>query len=85
MHESTSNYIPCLYVRNEISSRLLLYFHGKAEDLEIAKGQVLAIADYCNVSVLAIEYPGYGTYAGNGEATEEKKKEDAEHVYRFCL
>lgn len=44
-----------------------------------------SISNYCNVSVLGIEYPGYGIYQGNGSASEEKIKEDAEYVYKFCL
>ena len=44
-----------------------------------------AIANYCNVSILGMEYPGYGIYEGNGTASEEKIKEDAEYVYKFCL
>ena len=32
-----------------------------------------------------MEYPGYGIYEGNGKASEEKLKEDAEYIYKFCL
>jgi len=64
---------------------LLLYFHGNAECLTLAESQVLAISNYCNVSVLAMEYPGYGTYADNGSASAEKVTEDAEYVYKFCI
>ncbi len=44
-----------------------------------------SIARYVNVSVIGIEYPGYGIYKGNGSASEKKLKEDAEYVYKFCL
>lgn len=44
-----------------------------------------SIANYCNLSVLGVEYPGYGVYEGNGTPSEEKIKEDAEYVYKFCL
>ena len=44
-----------------------------------------AIGNYCNVSVLGIEFPGYGIYAENGDCNAEKLKEDAEYVYKFCL
>lgn len=44
-----------------------------------------AIGNYCNVSVLGMEYPGYGIYQHNGTANEEKIKEDAEYIYKFCL
>ena len=44
-----------------------------------------SIARYVKVSVIGVEYPGYGIYKGNGSASEEKLKEDAEYVYKFCL
>ena len=44
-----------------------------------------AISNYCQVSILGMEYPGYGLYEGNGTPSEEKIKEDAEYVYKFCL
>ena len=40
--------------------------------MENAKIQILNLADHCEVSVLAIEYPGYGKYIGNGVAIVEK-------------
>ena len=43
------------------------------------------IKNFCNVSVIGMEYPGYGFYQGNGEACEEKLKEDAEYLYKFLL
>ena len=46
---------------------------------------MLAFCNYCNLSVLGMEYPGYGIYEGNGKASEEKLKEDAEYIYKFCL
>ena len=51
----------------------------------MAEGQITSIANYCNVSVLAMEYPGYGTYERNGSASADKITEDAEYVYKFCL
>ena len=44
-----------------------------------------AMSNYCNVSVLGVEYPSYGLYQANGGPNEEKIKEDAEYVYKFCL
>ena len=43
------------------------------------------ISSYCNVSVIGMEYPGYGCYTGNGWADEQKLKQDAEYVYKYCL
>jgi hypothetical protein len=40
----------------------MLYFHGNAEDIHIAHQQMYMISTYLNVSVLGMEYPGYGIY-----------------------
>ena len=81
----SSTYIPAKFIQKDCSSKLLLYFHGNAECLTLAEPQMEAIANYCNLNVLGIEYPGYGIYEGNGTACEEKIKEDAEYVYKFCI
>ena len=44
-----------------------------------------AISSYCNVSVIGMEFPGYGVYENNGSANEQKIKEDAEYLYKFIL
>lgn len=44
-----------------------------------------AIANYCNVSVLGVEYPSYSMYHNNGSATADKITEDAEYVYKFIV
>ena len=43
------------------------------------------ISSVCGLNVLGVEYPGFGVYQENGNASEEKIKEDAEYVYKFCL
>ena len=63
----------------------MLYFHGNAEDIHIAHNQMYMISNYLNVSVLGMEYPGYGLYKDNGGASEAKIKEDAEYIYHYCL
>ena len=65
----------------------MIYFHGNAEDLSMSDQMMEAISSYCNVSILGVEYPGYGIYekSNNGGPSEEKIKEDAEYVYKFCL
>ena len=55
--------IPCLYLPcTEGSSKLLILFHGNAEDI----GHVYALAKHISlalkVHVLVPEYPGYGIY-----------------------
>ena len=69
MAAATSTYIPCLFIPAE-SSKLMLYFHGNAEDLALAEHQMRSISSYININVLGMEYPGYGLYVGNGTPTE---------------
>ena len=66
--DKNSNFIPCMFVK-AYSSKLMLYFHGNAEDLAIAEQQMQMISNHCNINVLGMEYPGYGLYTGNGDAS----------------
>ena len=52
------------------SNKVMIYFHGNAEDLAIGVDFVHQLNQYINVNVLAVEYPGYGLYKLNGQATE---------------
>jgi hypothetical protein len=63
----------------------MLYFHGNAEDLSLAEDQAVRISQYLNFNVIMPEYAGYGIYTGNGTASEQKIKEDAEYIYRYCI
>lgn len=57
--------IPCLFLRcNEPSSKLLIHFHGNAEDLGRAREFLNVMRTCLSVHVLAVEYPGYGIYQG---------------------
>lgn len=84
VHHKDSKAIPALWLP-KTSKKLMIYFHGNAEDIHISHEQCKLISNYVNVSVLAMEYPGYGLYRDNGQACETKLKEDAEYVYHYCL
>ncbi len=76
--------IPCLYVPcPKPSSKILLYFHGNAEDACAATDWLCCIAKYLSVHVLAMEYRGYGVYPG--EPSAQTVLDDAETVYRYVL
>ena len=73
--ETTKNYstkfgtIPCLYMPYlGGSSKLMIYFHGNAEDIGLAMELLSFVKDMMKVHVLAMEYPGYGVYEGEPDA-----------------
>ena len=43
--------------------KLIVYFHGNAEDLGHNEEFMKQLRQYMNISVLAMEYPGYGFHA----------------------
>ena len=47
------------------SSKLLIYFHGNAEDIGASMEILLFIQGHLNLNVMAMEYPGYGIYEGS--------------------
>ena len=76
--------IPCLYYPCwRPSNKVLLYFHGNAEDACAACNWLYYISKYLSVHVLAIEYKGYGFYPGEPSADAIIK--DAEIVYNYTM
>ena len=74
--------IPCLFLKSlSVSSKILIFFHGNAEDLRISYDLVDMFRSVLNVNVIAIEYPGYGLY--KGKTTESAILADAITVYMF--
>jgi len=76
------SYIPCLYLPHPLgSNKLLIFFHGNAEDIGWAYDFVNSIRQQLKVHVLAVEYPGYSLYIGTPNADRICK--DAEVVYDY--
>ena len=56
-------YIPCLYLPNEGGAKkLVIYFHGNAEDIGLAYELLYRFGREMNMHILALEYPSYGLY-----------------------
>ncbi len=51
------------------SSKILIYFHGNAEDVGLATELLDYVRSLLRVHVLAVEYPGYGIYDGTPDAS----------------
>ena len=74
--------IPCLLLKSlSVSSKILIFFHGNAEDLRISYDLVDMFRSVLNVNVIAVEYPGYGLY--KGKTCESAIIADAISVYMF--
>jgi len=63
------------------SSKLLIYFHGNAEDIGLAMELLVFLKDMLKVHVLAMEYPGYGVYEGEPNANQIAL--DAQNVFDY--
>lgn len=74
--------IPCLWLKHDLgSARLLLYFHGNAEDIGYAYELMDRLRVTLGVHVLCVEYPKYGLY--KAVISERRIKEDAENVFDY--
>lgn len=61
--QDEEDYIPCLYLPCETAgNKLLIYFHGNAEDVGLAFDLLSSVGEELKMHVLAVEYPGYGLY-----------------------
>ena len=84
--ETKEGFIPNLLIRYDGrfggSSKILVFFHGNAEDIGLAEDLLLHLSEALEVHVLAVEYPGYGIY--RDESTDpESIEEDALAVYEY--
>lgn len=73
-------YVPCLYLKGN-SKRVVVFFHGNAEDLESSSSFVTYLQAKTGYTVVAMEYEGYSIYAGNPSA--ESVERDSLHVLRY--
>lgn len=79
---SKTTAIPCIFLKSlQDSSKILIYFHGNAEDLKSSYDLIDMLRSILNVHVVAVEYPGYGLY--KGKCKEQAILYDAECVYKF--
>ena len=75
--------VPTLfYKKDSLANRLVIYFHGNAEDADIAGEYVEYFMNALNAHGVAVEYPTYGVYHDQ-PIKEETFFEDAIEVYRF--
>lgn len=74
--------IPCIFLKAlSGSSKILIFFHGNAEDLKTSYDLLDVFRSVLSVNVIAVEYPGYGVY--KGKTKESLIISDAMTVYKF--
>ncbi len=67
--------------------RVILYFHGNAEDVTDNIQFLDHIQKIYNCSVIAMEYPGYGFFKNqiiNGQANQKKKFGPSPKMIKKC-
>jgi hypothetical protein len=71
-----------MYLPSRVASgKIMVYFHGNAEDIGLASDILTHIRDKMKINVLAVEYPGYGIYKGQPSSSQIIK--DALTVYDY--
>ena len=63
------------------NTKIMLFFHGNAEDIGIARSTLLQIKQSLKISILAVEYSGYGLF--QGEKSADKVLSDCLAVYDY--
>mmetsp|Transcript_21155 Transcript_21155/g.15478 ORF Transcript_21155/g.15478 Transcript_21155/m.15478 type:complete len:296 (-) Transcript_21155:39-926(-) len=64
------------------ASKLVIYFHGNAEDIGLAFDLLYQFGNDMRMHVLAVEYPGYGLYK-TSKPNEPQMKDDAEIIFDY--
>jgi hypothetical protein len=81
-----SKHIPCLFLPyTSGSSKLLIYFHGNAEDIGLSYEMLDHLKSSLKINILAVEFPGYGIYQDAGGCSAEKITIDADYVFQYVL
>lgn len=79
------DHIPCLYLPHEEGgNKIIIYFHGNAEDIGLAFDLLYLFGQRMEMHVLAVEYPGYGLYKTQ-KPNEEYIKQDADMIYEYLV
>lgn len=74
--------IPCLFLSSARgSSKVLIYFHGNAEDLGTSYELLCHLSSALRMHVIGMEYPGYGVY--KGQCSELRLLQDTEDLYDY--
>ena len=64
------------------AQKLIIYFHGNAEDIGGAKRAMMYFGQAMQMHVLCVEYPGYGLYSSS--ATDaDRMLQDSEIVFDY--
>lgn len=74
--------IPCLFLPEQDSHHLLLFFHANYEDIGNTYQLMTYLRQYLKLNILAVEYPGYGIYKASSPSAEIII-EDSEIIYGF--
>ena len=84
--EEPLSYIPTLLIRYDGrfggSTKVLLFFHGNAEDIGLAEDLLHHLSDSLELHWIGVEYPGYGIYR-DATASDLGIEEDAIAVYDY--
>ena len=75
-----SHSVPGLLYQAERSSKIILYHHANGEDIFDAACLCETVYKYIGISILCVEYPGYGLYTSK-KPNEEQIHKDALGVY----
>jgi len=83
---SSASSVPCLFLPYlKGSNKLIIFFHGNAEDIGISYEMLDHMRTALKINVMAVEYPSYGVYHDPEGPSEDKIYADAELAYRFTL
>lgn len=81
---SKKSYIPCLYLPHENSNKILIFFHGNAEDIFLANYVATDIKNELKMNILIPEYPGYSIY-NDIDVDSEVLLEDTLILYDYIV
>jgi pimeloyl-ACP methyl ester carboxylesterase len=83
VQDSSGDAYPMAVVTHRTAPRVVVYFHGNAEDVGDCVQRLHLYSEWLNSHVVAVEYPGYGIT--KGRCTENIVVERALHAMRYVV
>jgi abhydrolase domain-containing protein 17 len=77
-----NDYIPCLFYQGR-NDKVMIHFHANGEDIGLTSPLMNKIVERLGVSIVCVEYPGYGIYKSAVDQRAKQILEDAKSVFLF--
>ena len=83
-NKTENEFIPCIFIKsNNPSDKIIIYFHSNYEDAGNCFSFCNSMAQFLEINILIVEFPGYGIYKSKESANADLIINDANIIFSF--